>query len=173
MPVVCHPAWSTNRLALIAKYQRRFPDFDDKIVSMYARGMTVREIRGHLEELYGIEVSPNLISTVTDAVLEEVGEWQNRPLDGCDALVFFDAIRELIEEVRLVPENGKLRIERFGELAALIYLANEHPRDDAPAGASNAGCGGRQPTLIAFHGTGTKPRKDTIQQRLKLTLRCW
>ncbi len=60
---------------LIAKYQRRFPDFDDKIVSMYARGMTVREIRGHLEELYGIDVSPDLISAVTDAVLEEVSRW--------------------------------------------------------------------------------------------------
>jgi putative transposase len=57
---------------LIAKYQRRFPDFDDKIISMYARGMTVREIRGHLEELYGIDVAPDLISAVTDAVLEEV-----------------------------------------------------------------------------------------------------
>src|SRR3974390_858873 len=78
---------------LIAKYQRRFPDFDNKIISMYARGMTVREIRGHLEELYGIEVSPDLISAVTDAVLEEVAEWQNRPLDLCYPLVFFDAIR--------------------------------------------------------------------------------
>ena len=66
---------------LIAKYQRRFPDFDEKIISMYARGMTVREIRGHLEELYGIDVSPDLISAVTDAVLDEVAEWQNRPLD--------------------------------------------------------------------------------------------
>jgi putative transposase len=56
---------------LIAKYQRRFPDFDEKIISMYARGMTVREIRGHLEELYGIDVSPDLISAVTDAVLDE------------------------------------------------------------------------------------------------------
>jgi len=53
---------------LIAKYQRRFPDFDSEIISMYARGMTVREIRGHLEELYGIDVSPDLISTITDAV---------------------------------------------------------------------------------------------------------
>src|SRR5271165_5584307 len=78
---------------LIAKYQRRFPDFDDKIISMYARGMTVREIRGHLEELYGIEVSPDLISAITDAVLDEVAEWQNRPLDICYPLVFFDAIR--------------------------------------------------------------------------------
>ena len=66
---------------LIARYQRRFPGFDDKIVSMYARGMTVREIQGHLLELYGLEVSPDLISTVTDAVLETVAEWQNRPLE--------------------------------------------------------------------------------------------
>jgi putative transposase len=64
---------------LIAKYQRRFPDFDDKIISMYARGMSVREIRGHLEDLYGIDVSPDLISAVTDAVLEEVAEWWVRP----------------------------------------------------------------------------------------------
>ena len=83
---------------LIAKYQRRFPDFDDKIISMYARGMTVREIRGHLEELYGIEVSSDLISAITDAVLEEVTEWQNRPLDLCYPLVFFDAIRVKIRD---------------------------------------------------------------------------
>jgi putative transposase len=78
---------------LIAKYQRRFPGFDQKIISMYARGMSVREIQGHLRELYGIEASPQLISTVTDAVLEEVGRWQNRPLDPSYALVFFDALR--------------------------------------------------------------------------------
>jgi putative transposase len=78
---------------LIAKYQRRFPGFDDKIISMYARGMSVRDIQGHLRELYGIEASPQLISTVTDAVLEEVGRWQARPLDALYALVFFDALR--------------------------------------------------------------------------------
>ena len=78
---------------LIAKYQRRFPGFDDKIISMYARGMSVREIQGHLRELYGIEASPQLISTVTDAVLEEVSRWQSRPLDPSYALVFFDALR--------------------------------------------------------------------------------
>lgn len=61
---------------LIAKYQRCFPDFDEKIISMYARGITVREIRGHLEELYGIDVSPDLISRGTDAVLETVAEWR-------------------------------------------------------------------------------------------------
>ena len=83
---------------LIAKYQRRFPDFDEKIISMHARGMSVREIRAHLEELYGIDVSPDLISAVTDAVLEEVAEWQNRPLDACFPFVFFDAVRVKIRE---------------------------------------------------------------------------
>src|SRR4028118_1317308 len=72
---------STFDPQLIAKYQRRFPGFDDKIVSMYARGMSTREIQGHLRELYGIEVSPDLVSAVTDAVLDEVAEWQNRPLE--------------------------------------------------------------------------------------------
>src|SRR5277367_6944966 len=91
---------------LIAKYQRRFPDFDDKIISMYARGMTVREIRGHLEELYGIEVSPDLISAVTDAVLDEVAEWQSRPLDLCYPLVFFDAIRVKVRDEGFVRNKA-------------------------------------------------------------------
>jgi putative transposase len=91
---------------LIAKYQRRFPDFDTKIISMYARGMTVREIRGHLEELYGIDVSPDLISTVTDAVLETVTEWQGRPLDACYPLVFFDAIRVKIRDEGFVRNKA-------------------------------------------------------------------
>src|SRR5512144_310641 len=84
---------STFDPQLIAKYQRRFPGFDEKIISMYARGMSVREIQGHLRELYGIEVSPDLISAVTDAVLEEVTDWQNRPLEALYPLIFFDAIR--------------------------------------------------------------------------------
>jgi putative transposase len=91
---------------LIAKYQRRFPDFDDKIVSMYARGMTVREIRGHLEELYGIEVSPELISAVTGAVLEEVAEWQNRPLEAVYPLIVFDAIRVKIRDEGFVRNKA-------------------------------------------------------------------
>jgi putative transposase len=91
---------------LIAKYQRRFPEFDDKIISMYARGLSVREIRGHLEELYGIEVSPDLISAVTDAVLEEVAEWQNRPLDAVFPVVFFDAIRVKIRDEGFVRNKA-------------------------------------------------------------------
>ena len=91
---------------LIGKYQRRFPDFDHKIISMYARGLSVREIRGHLEEIYGIDVSPDLISGVTDAVLEEVTEWQNRPLDQVFPLVFFDAIRVKIRDEGFVRNKA-------------------------------------------------------------------
>lgn len=83
---------------LIAKYQRRFPGFDEKIVSMYARGMSVREIQAHLRELYGLDASPDLISTVTDAILDEVAEWQNRPLEALYPLIFFDAIRVKIRD---------------------------------------------------------------------------
>ena len=83
---------------LIAKYQRRFPGFDDKIISMYARGMSTREIQGHLRELYGIEVSPDLVSAVTDAVLDEVAEWQNRPLEPLYPLVFLDALRVKVRD---------------------------------------------------------------------------
>lgn len=91
---------------LIAKYQRRFPGFDDKIVSMYARGMSTREITGHLRELYGIDVSPDLISTVTDAVLEEVAIWQQRALDAAYPLVFFDAIRVKIRDEGMVRSKA-------------------------------------------------------------------
>jgi putative transposase len=83
---------------LIAKYQRRFPGFDDRIVSMYARGMSTREIQGHLRELYGIEVSPDLVGAVTDAILDEVAEWQNRPLEALYPLVFLDALRVKVRD---------------------------------------------------------------------------
>lgn len=91
---------------LIAKYQRRFPGFDEKIISMYARGMSVREIVGHLRDLYGVDVSPDLISTVTDAVLEEVAAWQARPLEPVYPLVFFDALRVKIRDEGLVRNKA-------------------------------------------------------------------
>src|ERR671921_3007882 len=83
---------------LIAKYRRRLPGFDDKVVSMYARGMTVREIQGHLADLYGIDVSPDLVSAVTEAILDEIAEWQDRPLEPLYPLVLFDAIRVKIRD---------------------------------------------------------------------------
>lgn len=91
---------------LIAKGQTRFDGFDDKILSLYARGMTVREIQGHLAELYGAQVSPDLISRVTDAVLEEVREWQNRPLEAVYPIVFFDALRVKIRDEGMVKNKA-------------------------------------------------------------------
>ena len=77
---------------LIPKHSRQFAGFDDKIVLMYARGMTVREIRGHLEEIYGVEVSPDLISRVTDAVVDELTAWQSRPLERVYLIAYLDAL---------------------------------------------------------------------------------
>jgi len=77
---------------IVGKHQRRFSGFDDKILSMYARGMTTREIQGHLQDIYGVEVSPSLISEVTDAVVEEVQEWQNRPLERIYPILYLDAL---------------------------------------------------------------------------------
>ena len=91
---------------LIPKGQTRFEGFDDRILSLYARGMTVREIQGHLTELYGIDVSPDLISRVTDAVLDEVREWQSRPLDLVYPIVFFDALRVKIRDEGLVKNKA-------------------------------------------------------------------
>jgi len=78
---------------LVKKDQTRFDGPDDKIISLYARGMTTREIQGHLEEIYGVEVSPGLISSVTDAVIDEVRAWQTRPLDSIYPIVYLDAIQ--------------------------------------------------------------------------------
>jgi len=91
---------------LVPKGVTRLGGFDDKIISLYARGLTVREIQGHLREIYGTEVSPDLISRVTDAVLEEVKEWQSRPLDPCYPIVFFDALRVKIRDEGLVRNKA-------------------------------------------------------------------
>jgi transposase-like protein len=90
----------------VGKYQRRLPGFDDHVISMYARGMSVREIRGHLLELYGLEVSPDLISTITDEVLLEVKEWQSRPLEAMYAIVYFDALRLKIRDEGVVKNKA-------------------------------------------------------------------
>ena len=83
---------------LIPKQQTRWNGFDDKIISLYARGMTVREIQAHLQEMYGTEVSPSLISSVTDAVSEEVKAWQARPLDPIYPIVYLDCIHVKVRE---------------------------------------------------------------------------
>ena len=91
---------------LIPKHERRFTGFDDKIVAKYTRGMTVREIQGFLAEQYGTEVSPEFISSVTDAVMAEVGAWQARPLEPMYPVVFFDALRVKIREDAVVRNKA-------------------------------------------------------------------
>ncbi|HEY0722443.1 MAG TPA: IS256 family transposase [Pyrinomonadaceae bacterium] len=91
---------------LIAKYQRRFPGFDEKIIALYARGMSTRDIQAHLRELYGTEISPELVSAVTDAVLDEVSQWQNRPLETTYAIVFFDCLRVKIRDEGTVKNKA-------------------------------------------------------------------
>ncbi|WP_141292094.1 IS256 family transposase, partial [Ideonella azotifigens] len=91
---------------LIGKHERRFTGFDDKIIAMYARGMTVREIQGFLAEMYSVDVSPDLISRVTDEVMSEVVAWQTRPLEPMYPVVFFDALRVKIREDAVVRSKA-------------------------------------------------------------------
>jgi len=91
---------------LIPKHERRFTGFDDKIVAMYARGMTMREIQGFLAEQYGVDVSPEFISSVTDAVMAEVTAWQSRPLEPMYPVIFFDALRVKIREDAVVRNKA-------------------------------------------------------------------
>ena len=103
---------------LVPKHQTRWTGFDQKILSLYARGMTVREIQGHLEEMYGTEVSPTLISSVTDAVIEEVKAWQSRPLDALYPIVYLDCIHVKVRDA------GAVRVKAV-YLALGINLAGE------------------------------------------------
>jgi transposase-like protein len=91
---------------LVPKHERRFMGFDDTIVALYARGMTMREIQGFVREQYGTEVSPEFISSVTDAVMEEVGAWQSRPLEPMYPVIFFDALRVKIREDGVVRNKA-------------------------------------------------------------------
>lgn len=95
---------------IVAKHQTRWTGFDDKIISLYARGLTVREIQSHLEELYGTEVSPSLISSVTDAVADEVKAWQSRPLEPVYPIVYLDCIHVKVRD------TGAVRVKA-------VYLA--------------------------------------------------
>ena len=115
---------------ILPKHQTRFDGFDDKILSMYARGMTTREIQGHLREMYGVEVSPALVSEVTDAVMDEVNAWQNRPLEAIYGIVFLDALyvkmrHEGRVENRAVYVAMGVDLEGRKEVLGLWTSANE------------------------------------------------
>lgn len=111
---------------LVTKHQTRWAGFDDKIISLYARGMTVREIQAHLEEMYGTEVSPSLISSVTDAVVDEVKAWQARPLNPIYPIVYLDCIHVKVREgtVRVKAVYLAIGITMDGEKEVLgLWLA--------------------------------------------------
>ena len=111
---------------LIPKHQTRWSGFDDKILSLYARGMTVREIQAHLEEMYGTEVSPSLISSITDAVSEEVKAWQSRPLDPLYPIIYLDCIHVKVREgaVRVKAVYLAIGVTMTGEKEVLgLWLA--------------------------------------------------
>ena len=111
---------------LIPKHQTRWTGFDDKILSLYARGMTVREIQSHLEEMYGTEVSPTLISSVTDAVIDEVKAWQARPLDTLYPIVYLDCIHVKVRDgsVRVKAVYLAIGINMSGEKEVLgLWIA--------------------------------------------------
>jgi putative transposase len=111
---------------LIAKHQTRWSGFDDKIISLYSRGMTVREIQAHLQEMYGTEVSPSLISSVTDAVADEVKAWQARPLEPIYPIVYLDCIHVKVREgaVRVKAVYLAIGINMSGEKEVLgLWLA--------------------------------------------------
>jgi len=91
---------------LIGKHERRFTGFDDKVIALYARGLTVREIQAFLKEAYAVDVSPDFISTVTDAIVAEVTAWQSRPLEPLYPVVFFDALRVKIRDEAVVRSKA-------------------------------------------------------------------
>lgn len=92
--------------ALIPKYRRRFPGFDEKIIALDARGMSTRDIQAQVGELYGVSVSPDLVSVVTGTVIDEVFAWQSRPLESTYAVVFFDALRVKIRDEGMVANKA-------------------------------------------------------------------
>jgi len=123
---------------IVPKHQRRFVGFDDKILSMYARGMTTRDIQGHLEEIYGVAVSPTLISQVTDAVIGELREWQNRPLEPIYPIVYLDA---LVVKIR---HEGRV-MNRAVHVAIAVNLEGQKEVlgivDNGPTKEQSSGCG--------------------------------
>ena len=112
---------------IVAKHQTRWTGFDDKILSLYARGMTVREIQGHLEEMYGTEVSPSLISSVTDAVIDDAKAWQSRPLDTVYPIVYLDCLHLKVRDSGIVRNKAvylALGINMAGEKEILgLWIA--------------------------------------------------
>lgn len=115
---------------LVKKHQRSFNGFDDKILSMYARGMSVRDIQAHLAEIYGTEISPDLISRVTDSIVDEVQSWQSRPLDAVWPIVFLDALVIKVRDQGVVQNKSAyvalgMRVDGHKEVLGIWLESNE------------------------------------------------
>jgi transposase-like protein len=138
---------------LVERHQTRWSGFDDKIISLYARGLSVREIQGHLEEMYGTEVSPTLISAVTDAVSEEVKLWQARPLDALYPIVYLDCIHVKVRDsgaVRTKAVYLAIGVNMDGHKEVLgLYEAPRVCRRPASLALRRA-CGQRLFPIVSF-----------------------
>ncbi|MCP5374868.1 MAG: IS256 family transposase [Rickettsiaceae bacterium] len=115
---------------LLPKGVRRFNGFDDKVISLYARGMSMSEIQGHLEEIYQTEISKDLISTITDGVIDEVTRWQNRPLDSVYPILYLDCIHVKSRDNNIVINKAvylaiAVNIEGKKELLGIWIGKNE------------------------------------------------
>mgnify|MGYP001245967671 CR=1 FL=1 len=115
---------------IVKKHQRRFDGFDDKIISMYSYGMSTRDIQAHLEDIYGVEVSPNLISEVTDGVMEDVVAWQNRPLEKIYPILFLDCLVVKCREEKMIRNKSvylalAVNMEGQKELLGMWIAQNE------------------------------------------------
>jgi putative transposase len=144
---------------IVAKGQTRIEGFDDRIISLYARGLTVREIQGHLHELYSVEVSPDLISRVTDAVLDEVREWQNRPLDPLYPVIFFDALRVKIRDDGLVRNKAVY-------IARALNSDGEAETPPAPSRQPPGGADAGPTSSISFDAESVSARQAAIAIKL-------
>jgi putative transposase len=118
---------------LVAKYQRRLEGFDEKVLALYGRGMSVRDIQSHLRELYGTDVAPDLISRVTDAVLDEARAWQARPLEATYAIVYVDALFVSIRDNGKVTKNSHRTVRDGRPLMTSGFFVKELGRSGKPA----------------------------------------
>ena len=142
---------------IIKKGQRRFDGFDERVISLYARGLSVREIQGPLEEIYGTEVSPDLISTVTGEVLDEVRAWQSRPLDAVSPIVYLDALQVKIRDDGRVANRA-------------ISLGHRNQFTGPQGSAGDVGLAKRRRPVLAVGCDRTAKPRGTGHLRGRVTL---
>jgi hypothetical protein len=148
---------------LIPKHERRFTGFDDKVLALYARGLSVREIQKFLAEMYAVEVSPDLISSVTDAVVSEVTAWQARPLEPMYPVVFFDALRVKIRDEGVVRSKAIYLAQSLHGLTDPWVPRHPHCRDRWPQRHER----GAQRRVSADHAANLHRPPDSPQPGLR------